>query len=53
MANNLKAEIQLKSQGYFFLQRGLDKSWIQLASATNSSKNTSKGVLKSRHFLGR
>jgi len=28
-------------------------TWIQLASATNSSKNTSKGVLKSRHFLGR
>ena len=27
--------------------------WIQYSSATECSKNTSKGVLKSRHFLGR
>ncbi len=28
-------------------------TWIQLVSATGCSKNTSKGDLKSRHFLGR
>ena len=27
-------------------------TWIQLVKATDSEKNTSEGVLKSRHFLG-